>query len=657
MAIVSTIDDSAADADAIHQCVQCGADFAEKDNVSGSCNYHPAISYVYHSWSCELPCCGQSQTSYTPFPSSGCTKGSHAKAHHDRYPYINRLGHYRTLLQGADTWILVQQEDVTVAKADGADIGSTLAGHIGILRDEETVVAWATQGNVTIDLKVILLQRCQDDDLVVLEATNRTTLLNDAWNKAVTADGLSWSIKVTTAPTRASNGTIFRLSVQTPTSPTPNIKVLHVFGDTVDAPRLTETVFDTTRNFADLYDVAASSWPLPPAIRSYRPIPPELFDTVKVLPTFQSSGDLPLRVKLMKPVEANGDSRPFRHDMFVAHFLFVDTSALPPPSSGQVTTMPSSTTTSTSALSLLADERNLILTMVRDHTISVDDAERLLTATATHASSAAAAAALASSAPSNSIVAYTLVEVGAQLSLDRGQTWIRADAVQLNGQSNDVVTYQIPQGGVDKVQVAARFPAPTKQGQWGNRAYLTRLLVHPAILRYTFENAIGQVTSVDVAFQNAPLSPLPSRDPATDWFFLSLDHVDDLSRSYAKVTRCPPTDPSTNDPLTLFVVEHCYNGGTTSSYAITGRSVRLWRSQLGRVRRLHGQTQSDAVEKLPSQLPLRDMSEMGRVEWTAVFDSTGSTLVALRAKLVHKTDVAEDAWVLDWPALSKALAT
>ncbi|RHY13559.1 hypothetical protein DYB36_006663 [Aphanomyces astaci] len=279
--LVNTIDD-ADDTHAIQQCVQCGHDYAEKDNVSGSCDYHPAISYTYHSWSCELSCCGMSLSSYTPFPSSGCTKGSHAKAHHDRFPYINRLGHYRTILQGSDTWLRVQQHDVTVAKSDGADIGATLAGHVGILRDNESVAVWATQDGVIIDLNVLPLPPSDpnNDTTVVLIATNVSTLINDTWNKDIAADGLGWSVQVTRASLPA-NGSCFRISVHTPTAPTPNVKELHVHGDSADASRSIITVFDNDTDLHDLYpstDSSLSPSP-PPSIQSFRRIPPQLFCT------------------------------------------------------------------------------------------------------------------------------------------------------------------------------------------------------------------------------------------------------------------------------------------------------------------------------------------------------------------------------------------
>ncbi|RHY70585.1 hypothetical protein DYB30_008075 [Aphanomyces astaci] len=233
--LVNTIND-ADDTHAIQQCVQCGHDYAEKDNVSGSCDYHPAISYTYHSWSCELSCCGMSLSSYTPFPSSGCTKGSHAKAHHDRFPYINRLGHYRTILQGSDTWLRVQQHDVTVAKSDGADIGATLAGHVGILRDNESVAVWATQDGVIIDLNVLPLPPS--------DPNNDTT--------------------VVLIPAKAVGG-----------------DELHVHGDSADASRSIITVFDNDTDLHDLYpstDSSLSPSP-PPSIQSFRRIPPQLFCT------------------------------------------------------------------------------------------------------------------------------------------------------------------------------------------------------------------------------------------------------------------------------------------------------------------------------------------------------------------------------------------
>ncbi|RHZ00005.1 hypothetical protein DYB37_004482 [Aphanomyces astaci] len=306
--------------------------------------------------------------------------------------------------------------------------------------------------------------------------------------------------------------------------------------------------------------------------------------------------------------------------------------------------------TSPSSQPLLTDERHIILTMVRDQQISVDQAERLLIATASHATSAAAALAAYSSPSSGvSAVALTLVEVKATLSLDHGHTWVAADQVELNGHSNDVLTYLIPKGGVDKVQVTARFPAPNKHGQWSHRAFVTKLLLHPAIVRYTFENALGQVTSLDVAFQNPPLAPLPSRDPLTDWFFIDMDHLDDFTRSYAKVTtRPPPLNDSTDTDTTLFVLHSCHKNGPTSSYSVTARTVRLWRSQLNH--RLQHPIQSTPTEL--EYVPLLAISEPNKVEWTAGFDSTRSTLVLLRVKLMYENDVAEDSWVLDWPAVT-----
>ncbi|RHY51871.1 hypothetical protein DYB30_012363, partial [Aphanomyces astaci] len=114
------------------------------------------------------------------------------------------------------------------------------------------------------------------------------------------------------------------------------------------------------------------------------------------------------------------------------------------------------------------------------------------------------------------------------------------------------------------------------------------------------------------------------------------------------VTRPPPLNDSTDTDPTLFVLHSCHKNGPTSSYSVTARTVRLWRSQLNH--RLQHPIQSTPTEL--EYLPLLAISEPNKVEWTAGFDSTRSTLVLLRVKLMYENDVAEDSWVLDWPAVT-----
>ncbi|KAF0689493.1 Aste57867_19050 [Aphanomyces stellatus] len=585
------------DADAIYQCVQCGNDYCERDNVPGACDYHPAISYKYHSWSCELPCCGKSLSSFEAFPSNGCTKGLHARSHHDRFPYINRLGHFRTMLQGSEIWLRVVQNDVMLAR-DGEVIGGTVAGNVGVLRDEETVVVWATQDGVIVDLCVISLQG--DNGQRLLDVNQTSTLINDGWNKAVKAGGRKWFVHVDRiSPSAGATG--LRLSVQSSTGTAPNIQELHV---DAQGTRSTHEVYDDEKVLTDVKPSSASilAYVPPQPRQAFRRIPPQLFDPVGELPIFDSTGELPLRVKTTKPTHVNSDTRPFKHDLFAIHLMFVDI---------------------TSPISYASSEdRKAILNMVRDHKISVDEAERLLLATSSHA--------VATSSGSASSSGIVLVDVHASLCV--GDSWIKADQVTLNGATDILHTVN----GVDKVQLLCRFPAPDKSGQWSNRSFLTRYTVEPSILRLTFESATGQTRILNVAVQNPPLDRLPERDVGVDLFFLSLDHIQDFSRSYIKIKR-PSDDADTYYSRPVFVI-HVYNGSTTT-HTISARTVRVWCAK----KRLAG----------GSELPLEDISDAGRVEFTGVFDD--ATMLALRVKLYGEqgsNESVEDTWVVSWSDLS-----
>ncbi|CAK4120274.1 unnamed protein product [Aphanomyces euteiches] len=588
------------DNDAIHVCVQCGRDFAEKDNVQGACDYHPAITYKYHSWSCELSCCGKSLSSFEAFPADGCARSAHSRTHHERFPYINRLGQFRTILSGSDKWMTVEQQDVTIAK-DGSDIGCPVAGHVGVLRDGTTVVVWAAQDGTTIDLKVI--NTVEGDEETLLQVDESTTLIDDSWGKLVKSNGAHWFVRID----RVKGSTPgLRVEVKSASGAEPNSKLLQVDGDGNQSILVLQ---DDEKSIGDIQPPPGFHYEPSLPQSSFQPIPCHVFDPVTELPEFQSTGDLPLRVKCTKPVVANDDFRPFKSDLFTVRLMLVDT------------TSPIAHASS--------EERKLILIMVRDHKISVDDAERLLLATANHATATATSSGTTSQA-------ITIVDVRAKLSLDNGATWIPADNVTLNGA--DDILYQV--SGIDKVSLNCRFPAPDKQGQWSRQSYLTRLASEPALLQVSFESALGPTAQLQVAYANPPLSRLPERNASSDLFFLHVDNVREFSRSYVKVTR-PSTENET--PRVLFAI-HVSHDGSTTTYEITPRHIRTW---LAQQRRLG-----------PAEMPLDNLSQANRVEWTAVFsnsvDKDNAGLVALRVKLFDGGDAnlwAQDTWVIDYALL------
>ncbi|OQR84981.1 hypothetical protein ACHHYP_12448 [Achlya hypogyna] len=578
----------------IRGCVQCGLDFSVDENVPGSCRYHPVLDYTYGAWDCVLTCCGLKLSSYDPFPSGGCAKAAHADTHHEDFPYLNRLGHFRAVLRDSDVWATVEQDDISSACKVGARVGR--------LRDGETLAFWTQQDGIT----VALVQVPASELLAALvppslEVTQATTLLNDSWNKAVGRLQRTWHIHAewvawdVTSPTRT-----LRLSAKSPTGSAPNALEVSFHVEPLELEQATVVADDAT-SLSDVQPRVHRSYAFQPRCTAPN-IPSALFDANRpALPVFGSSGSLPLRLKSTKPVVAN-DARNFnKADMFEAEFLVMNL-------------MEDGNSVASISLS---EERKMILQMVHDRQISVDEAERLLLATAKTLVAPATDATI------------TLVDVACALSLDDGVTWTAAQGVTWDGQ--EALLLRLSRGDVLRCKAEALFAAPTKTGQWRSRSFLTRMHATPARLRWTVESAAGDTCTVETAFMNPPLEPLPALNPVEDWFFASLDVLADFSRLYVRIQR-PTPDEAAATPRVLWKVVCALTYTTT--YTVTPTTVRTWCLE------------HQAVQSQPT-MALANLSDAGKVEWTGHFDNE-SRLVGLCVKLLDGEVFAEDTWVVPW---------
>ncbi|EQC26398.1 hypothetical protein SDRG_15743 [Saprolegnia diclina VS20] len=593
----------------IHRCVQCGVDYDADSNVQGACSYHPVSDYIYGSWDCVLSCCGTKLSSYDPFPASGCAKALHAHEHHDTFPYLNRIGHFRAMLRDRDEWLRLEQDDYTVA-ADGSDIACRVSGHVGRLRDGETLAVWATQGGITVALQTLstseLLAATPPPTWTVSETTTR---LNDAWNKTVIRLGQTWRVEAAWMAWDTATATrTLQVRVKAPTSSTPNVSQVAFGVETLAVENVTIVADDAT-NLDDVAPRAPSTRACPPRL-AFEAIPEAFFEQTRpALPVCASSGTLPLRLKLSKPLVANDARYHSKADLFEAEFLVVSLQE-------------HDVIATTSALSA---ERKHILEMVHDRTISVDEAERLLLATAKTAPLAA-----------TSDGSLTLVDAACQLSVDDGVSWTTATNVTWD--NHDALLLKVLRGDVLRCKASALFPAPTKSGQWRNQSFLTRRMTTPARLRWTVESAFGETCTLETSYLNPPLAPLPTKHVSNDFFFAHIDTIDEgFERRFVRIQR-PTKDDEISSPRVLWKMVSAT--GHTTTHSVTTRTLRKWRLELAA-----GQT----------ELPLVSVSEDGCVEWTGLFDAD-ARLVALRVKLLVDDAVAEHTWDVPWTQVAATLS-
>ncbi|KDO28332.1 hypothetical protein SPRG_06571 [Saprolegnia parasitica CBS 223.65] len=545
-------------------------------------------------------------SSYDPFPARGCAKATHAAVHHDTFPYLNRIGQFRAMLRDHDEWMRVEQDDYTVA-ADGSDIACRVSGHVGRLRDGETVAVWAKQGGITVALHALSLSELTaatpPPAWAVSEATTR---VNDVWNKTVVRLGQTWCVEAAWIAWDMAARTL-QVRVKAPTSSAPNVSLVSFCVENV-AVHSVATVADDASNLDDVAPRAPSSRACLPRL-AFEAIPEAFFhENRSALPVFASYGALPLRLKLSKPIVVNESRYHTAADLFEAEFLVVS-----------LLEHDAIATTST-----LSAERKHILEMVHDRTINVDEAERLLIATAKTAPLAAA--------PDGSI---TLVDAACHLSVDDGATWTSASHVTWD--NSDALLLKVLRGDVLRCKASALFPAPTKQGQWRNQSFLTRRMSTPARLRWTVESAFGDTCTLETSFRNPPLAPLPTKRMADDYFFAHIDAIDHgFERRCVRIQR-PTKDDEMSSPRALWKVVSATMHTTTHS--VTTRTLRTWRRQLA-----PGQT----------ELPLTSVSEPGSVEWTGLFDAD-ARLVALRVKLLFDDAVAEHTWDVPWTQVAATL--
>ena len=91
---------------AIHECVQCGAEYSDITNGAGHCSYHPTALKTHGGYSCYLPCCNkdfrgalyESKTWQSALATKGCQRSMHRAKHHTEYAYLGYYAWMRKLV-------------------------------------------------------------------------------------------------------------------------------------------------------------------------------------------------------------------------------------------------------------------------------------------------------------------------------------------------------------------------------------------------------------------------------------------------------------------------------------------------------------------------------------------------------------------------------
>ncbi|KAJ3314482.1 hypothetical protein HDU76_002406 [Blyttiomyces sp. JEL0837] len=635
----------------IYQCVQCGDDFTESANPEGACKYHPAMLYQSKSvWGpLQLPCCGYDVgNDFEPFPKEGCHRTRHSASHHNKFPYINRLGHIRTSLHDSEAWLNVYQADHHPS-ADGA----TISGHFGLLRSGKPAF-WVYQGNVAVHMQPFDEVEIEAPTLLpdglspVGEVTAATTTLQDPINAAILRSAGSWGVQCVWI-VKEGNVVGVRISAKSSTGVQENVSELHLKIDPLQAGD-TKVIFDDNTTPVDIQHIAGRQFPSSSPTKNYREIPvDDLSKPTPVLPILESVGELPVRIKAMSGPKANPEGSHYTNDIFTMDLML----------------MPTAETGSKSAATPSA-ERMLILEMLRDRRINVDEAERLMKLTTGIAPGTAMSSVSTNDSDNSITIIQTRVEICTQYSgnyhqytKDPSFEWVPASFVKAAfcGAGQSGAQYEalelIKMGPKDifKVKVEARFEVTGKGRSWTNRAFISRVMTHPLALRVTFEDAVGLTQSLVMLHSNPPLKDLPLKD-SNDYFFLCVDDVDDLSRMFVRISRPDGSQTNYSSVPTRDLFTFKATRGSSYSYDINVSTVRKWVFTA----RQKAAAETAAGTKPPVYFEMKiDTIDINGVTVVGIFDlaTTGTytvgSLVAMRIKIQladDGKDWAQDTWVL-----------
>ena len=217
---------------------------------------------------------------------------------------------------------------------------------------------------------------------------------------------------------------------------------------------------------------------------------------------------------------------------------------------------------------LQAQERMMILEMVRDKSITVPEAEKLL---------GAVQGTVSADDP------HSLIQIRADFSLDKGKTFQNAIYVEAT-----VKTASSPEGKPFTVvelgprEAASVFlkivvPSPDKQQLWNSRSTVARLA--PILLKVTVEEAMGHFASIKGYYMDSPMDPLPGKDP-NDYFAVIVDDAADYSRSICHITKPPPVKANEYVGYTtqqsLFSIRTTGGSGTSMDWSIDIPTYKSW---------------------------------------------------------------------------------
>ncbi|KAJ3089680.1 hypothetical protein HK102_005758 [Quaeritorhiza haematococci] len=601
----------------IRVCVQCNQGFRESENAPGSCAFHPVLTAEWDAsaYSRKIRCCnihiGQQ---FDSFPANGCSRGLHKAFHHREYPYLNYLGAIRTAIEDAEVWLEVTQEDLEHWEGNRT-------GKFGRLRTGQ-LCFWAMQNTEPVYMQII------DDfdietptslttDSPFAEINNMTTPMSDPRSNARWFVRGEWIIV-----DKMVSGV--RILTETPTNEKPNIGEITLSIDPVTPGNVSYPYFDAVRSQdlmpQKIYTVSAPA-------SNFIPLGNELFaENPPPLPSFGQAGDLKLRIKQMKPCQANPDGSTYKSDIFVNHLMLVHSGK---PASTQSTSV----------------ERITVLTMLKDKTITVEEADRLL---------GAMTGALRGED------SFTLIEVRVEYSDDEGTTWKPCDYVEAqvisalgDGSPAPFNLLEMKPREIVKMTLKSSVLTPGKNKGWYGRSFLARL--RPIHFRIILEESMGATACLHFVYRNPPMEKLPSINPSTDFFFLGVDDDIQFERIYVKIIR-PETKPSPQDlsqqtERTLFQIQ-VYNSVTYTT-SVTPLQIRKWIYQASQ-KAFGGITKREQKSgvTMSTQLVELDLQLDGNCKGTGLFDVTSDgkgIMYGIRCRVEVPRDesiFAEDTWVI-----------
>ncbi|KAJ3099810.1 hypothetical protein HDU97_002736 [Phlyctochytrium planicorne] len=512
------------------RCVQCGKDFKESENAEGSCAYHPVAVRDLGS-------------EFVQFPDEGCARGKHSAVHHQRFEYVNFLGHVRHEIMEHDAWITVSQHD------SSPDSEGAITANFGRLRNGQLAL-WFVQFGTPIaitsfdEVDIEAPTHFGDGFAPIMNQVNQNkTPFDSKRNRGVKRAGKTWFAK---GFWKCKAGQVcgVRVEVKSPSSETANVSEIEIDIDPL-TPGKVKVLFDDRKSAVDIAPEAGKNYVLPAAKSNFKQFPPHAFKDRGPLPTFEQEGDLKVRIKAISPIKGNPDGSQYRADNFKAELMLIST------------LNPTSTSGST------REERMAILNMVKDMKITVNEAERLLNAVENSASG---------DEP------ITIVSIAVEASLDMGKTWIPADGVEVShsvaggGGFGPFDVLRMESREVVKMNVLPWFWVEGKKRGWTGRVFLARDVEEFVMVKVTVEEALGKKASLVLPYRNGKVEGLEvERDG--DFLFVGLDDVDDESRSFVRISP-PPKETTDDENRVLFVVQQ-YNGVTTT-HSVTPANVRVW---------------------------------------------------------------------------------